>query len=118
MEKNDERPNFTDFINEDESNLIRQPLVHLKTPNRAFQISERTNTLSKGIENLYTMRRLKSLEGSRMQQLHVNQWLEEDKKFLNKIITTEDISLFASGDLELHEVYSEWFLKVSKIYLT
>ncbi len=112
-EDNDKSENLDKNLLLDETDRIKinEPLIINKS---ILKTNTEKNTISyRGIESLYSMRRLKSLEGSRIQQLKLNQYIVEDKKLLNISISVNDLSNFMSGDLDIIEAFNEIFIKVS-----
>ena len=102
------------LLNETERIRINEPLIFSKSIIKTN--TERNVSSYRGIESLYSMRRLKSLEGTRIQQLKLNQYILEDKKLLNISLSTNDLSNFMSGDLDIVEAFNEMFIKVSINY--
>lgn len=59
----------------------------------------------KSLGQLYKVRKKKSLEGTKIQQEKLNQWLIEDKNFLKlNISISSSLDKFVSGDFELADV--------------
>jgi hypothetical protein len=69
--------------------------------------------LTQSLENLYSYRRLKSLEGMKLQQMKIEKFLEEDRKHLNSAIALTNLEQFMSGDLEMPEIYGELYIRNS-----
>lgn len=66
------------------------------------------------LEKLYSSRRNRSLQETKIQKEKVLEWLIEDKKFLYNEITIKELDKFLSADFELFDMSNEKCLRSVK----